>query len=93
MNFLSTACQFNNPVRIVTFNTPEGWPRDVAEVLAREKLKRAAKRGRPLAASLRQLVETYVDEDVLLRSENGFASAHRPCDFVVSRAHPFAAVA
>src|ERR1700686_4642130 len=48
---------------------------------------------RPLAASLRQLVETYVDEDVLLRSENGFASAHRPCDFVVSRAHPFAAVA
>jgi hypothetical protein len=78
-------------VRIVTFNTPEGWPRDVAEVLAREKLKRAAKRGRPHAARLRQLVETYVDEDFLLRSENGFASAHRPFNLAASRAHPFAA--
>jgi hypothetical protein len=65
--------QFNNPVRLVAFNTSEGWSRDVSEDIAREVLRRMAERGRPLAASSRQFVGTYVDEDELLRAENGVA--------------------
>jgi hypothetical protein len=63
--------QFNNPVRVVAFNTSEGWSRDVSEDVAREVLRRLA--GRRLAASLRQFVETYLDEDELQRAESGIA--------------------
>jgi|SRR5580704_7572403 hypothetical protein len=61
--------QFNNPVRVVSFNTSEGWPRDVYVV--REVLRRLE--GRSLPASSRKFVETYVDEDELLRAESGVA--------------------
>jgi hypothetical protein len=65
--------QFNNPVRVVAFNTSEGWSRDVSEDIAREVLRRVAERGRPLAISSRQFVGAYVDEDELLRAESGVA--------------------
>jgi hypothetical protein len=65
--------QFNNPVRVVAFNTSEGWSRDVSEDVARELLRRVAERGRPLAASSRQFVGVYIDEDELLRAESGAA--------------------
>jgi len=63
--------QFNNPVRVVAFNTSEGWSRDVSEDAAREVVRRLA--GRRLAASSRQFVESYVDADELTRAENGLA--------------------
>ena len=63
--------QFNNPLRVVAFNTSEGWSRDVSEDVAREVLKRVA--GRRLAVSSRKFVETYVDEDEPLRCESGVA--------------------
>ena len=66
------AGQFNNPVRVVAFNTSEGWSRDVSEDVAREVVSRVAE-GRPLATSSRKFVETYVDEDELLRAESGVA--------------------
>ncbi len=65
--------QFNNPVRVVAFNTSEGWSRDVSEDVAREVIRRVAESGRRLAASSRQFVQTYVDEDELLRAESGVA--------------------
>ena len=65
--------QFNNPVRVVAFNTSEGWSRDISEDVAREVVRRVAGSGRPLAVSSRQFVETYVDEDELLRCESGVA--------------------
>ena len=65
--------QFNNPVRVVAFNTSEGWSRDVSDDVAREVVKRVAKRHRTLAVSSRQFVETYVDENELLRAESGAA--------------------
>jgi len=65
--------QFNNPVRVVAFNTSEGWSRDVSEDVAREVARRVAGSGRPLAASSRQFVEAYVDDDELLRAESGVA--------------------
>jgi hypothetical protein len=63
--------QFNNPVRVVAFNTSEGWSRDVSEDVAREVLRRLEGRGLP--ANSRKFVETYVDEDELLRAESGVA--------------------
>ena len=65
--------QFNDPVRVVAFNTSEGWSRDVSEDVAREVVRRVAEHDRPLATSSRQFVQTYVDEDELLRAENGVA--------------------
>jgi hypothetical protein len=65
--------QFNNPVRVVAFNTSDGWSRDVSEDIAREVMRRVAGRDRPLVASSRQFVETYVGEDELLRVESGVA--------------------
>ena len=50
--------QLNNPVRVVAFNTSEGWSRDVSEDIAREVVRRLAGSGRPLAASSRQFVQT-----------------------------------
>ena len=64
--------QFNNPVRVVAFNTSEGWSRDVSEDVAREVVRRVVD-GSPLAVSSRQFVQTYVDEDELSRSESGVA--------------------
>ena len=58
--------QFNNPVRVVAFNTSEGWSRDVSEDVAREVVRRVAGSGRPLAANSRKFVE-------LLRAESGVA--------------------
>jgi hypothetical protein len=63
--------QFNNPVRVVAFNTSEVWSRDVSEDVAREVVRRLA--GRRLAASSRNFVEAFVDEDELLRAESGVA--------------------
>jgi hypothetical protein len=63
--------QFNNPVRVVAFNTSEGWSRDVSEDVAREVLRRLAGYGRPLAVGSRQFVLTYVDEEELSRAESG----------------------
>jgi hypothetical protein len=62
------AGQFNNPARVVAFNTSQGWSRDVSDDVAR-----VAVRARPLAASLRKFLEAYVDEDELLRAESGVA--------------------
>jgi hypothetical protein len=61
--------QFNNPVRVVAFNTSEGWSRDVSEDVAREVARRVADSGRALPVSSRQFVLAYVDE--LLRAESG----------------------
>ena len=37
--------QYEEPVRIVVFNTAEGWSRDVTDDIARELRKRCADRG------------------------------------------------
>ena len=67
------ACQFNNPVRVVAFNTSEGWSRDVSEDVAREVVSRVAEVVAPLLPVRGKFVETYVDEDQLLRAESGVA--------------------
>jgi len=51
--------QFAKPVRVVAFNTAEGWSRDVSENVARELVKRCADQDRELPELLEQFVARY----------------------------------
>jgi hypothetical protein len=51
--------QYSNPIRIIGFNTAEGWSRDVSEDLAEALRQRCADQARDLAASLEQFVKRY----------------------------------
>jgi hypothetical protein len=63
--------QFNNPLRVVAFNTAEGWSRDASEDVAWELRKRVAKAGKPLAATTRGFVEYHVGQGEMPRAEAG----------------------
>lgn len=49
--------QYNNPLRVVAFNTAEGWARDVTEDVAREVLARAYRDDLSLRGNIREFVE------------------------------------
>jgi len=51
--------QYKNPVRVVSFNTAEGWSRDVSGEIAEELRQRCETVRRELAASLRPFVERF----------------------------------
>src|SRR6476661_5991252 len=58
--------QYERPVRIVAFNTAEGWSRDVTEDVAREMLDRAARKIEPLTESAVSFIEWATGDDVPL---------------------------
>ena len=49
--------QYNNPVRIVAFNTSEGWSRDVSEDIAREIREYSERKGEELSPALKGWIE------------------------------------
>jgi hypothetical protein len=51
--------QYSNPVRIVAFNTAEGWSRDVSEEVAQILSQRCAEQRRDLAFSVQEFVDRY----------------------------------
>jgi hypothetical protein len=51
--------QYHDPVRIIAFNTTEGWSRDVSQELAVELQRRADIEGRELDGTLAAFVEAY----------------------------------
>jgi hypothetical protein len=51
--------QFNDPVRVVAFNTLEHWADDVSEDVAQEVQSRCDIAGEPLPEHLRDFVDTY----------------------------------
>src|SRR5215472_1722593 len=61
--------QFNAPVRVVAFNTAEGWAHDVSEDVAREVAKCAVDEGRSLDPGVRRFVARYVDDQAILPAE------------------------
>lgn len=63
--------QYNNPIRVIAFNTAEGWARDVSEDVAWELIRRATKEGRLVAGATRGFVEFHVGEDEMLKAESG----------------------
>ena len=51
--------QYNSPVRVVAFNTAEGWSRDVSEDVADELLRRLASAGEDTPAGLQDFVDLH----------------------------------
>ena len=60
--------QYNNPVRIVAFNTAAGWSRDVTEEIAREIQDRAGRTGEELSPGLRDFIACEIDRAKRLSS-------------------------
>jgi hypothetical protein len=56
--------EYSNPVRVVAFNTVEGWSRDVTEDIARALLDREAREA-DLSESARRFVERVLDTATL----------------------------
>ena len=54
--------QYQKPVRVVAFNTAEGWARDVSEDVAWAVLKRSGAEARQIPNSTREFVVFYVGE-------------------------------
>jgi hypothetical protein len=63
--------QFNHPLRVIAFNTTEGWSRDVSEDIAWELTRRVSADQKPLTAPTRAFVEYHIGEDALLHAEAG----------------------
>ena len=49
--------QYRHPLRVVAFNTAEGWARDFSAEIARQILNCAVERDRELPATVRDFVE------------------------------------
>jgi hypothetical protein len=62
--------QYRKPVRVVAFNTSEGWARDVSEDVGWEVLRRISKEGKPVPASTRDFLVFHVGEDETLWAED-----------------------
>jgi hypothetical protein len=57
-NFISG--QYETPVRVVAFNTAEGWSRDASEDIAHEVLDRAHKADETLTEGTERFIDRYV---------------------------------
>jgi hypothetical protein len=62
--------EYRKPVRVVAFNTSEGWSRDVSEDVAWEVLDRANASGGSLPYSTHNFVAFHAGEQAALRAEN-----------------------
>jgi hypothetical protein len=51
--------QYSNPVRVIAFNTIEGWSRDVSEELAEEIAERCARGGSEIPARLEAFIARH----------------------------------
>ena len=55
--------QYDNPVRVVAFNTAEGWSKDFSEDTAREIMRRVGLIGGELSPSLADFVDEHHGSD------------------------------
>jgi hypothetical protein len=53
--------QYNNPVRIVAFNTSQGWSRDVSAEIAKEIKERSGRKGEELSQGLSEWIEWQLE--------------------------------
>ena len=56
--------QYNNPIRIVCFNTAEGWSRDVTEEIAREIKDWSERKNEALSPGLRDFIDYQLELSV-----------------------------
>jgi hypothetical protein len=59
--------QYSNPVRIVAFNTGEGWSRDVSEEVAQILSQCCAEQRRDLTSSMQEFVDRYQNPGLIKR--------------------------
>jgi hypothetical protein len=52
--------EYRNPLRVVAFNTVEGWSRDVSEDIANEVLDRAYDADTTLSAGAKRFIDRHV---------------------------------
>jgi hypothetical protein len=62
-NFLSG--QYGNAVRVVAFNTAEGWSWDVSEDIAREVLQRAIEADENLGEDTKRFIDRHVADPTI----------------------------
>ena len=55
--------QYDDVVRIVAFNTAQGWSRDVSTEVAREVVHRARAQGEELSGPVRQFVDWELERE------------------------------
>ena len=55
--------QYDRPVRVVAFNTAEGWSADVSEDIAREVMRRLDLAGDELPPALEAFVDLHLGPD------------------------------
>jgi hypothetical protein len=55
--------QYNNPLRVVAFNTTEHWAEDASEDIAREIMRRLDLAGDDLPSSLEGFVDRHLGPD------------------------------
>jgi len=55
--------QYNNPIRVVAFNTAEGWSQDVSEDIAQELRRRCDLQLRDAPSSIQDFVERHEGRD------------------------------
>ena len=65
--------QYSHPIRVVAFNTAEGWSRDVTENIARAVLDRARKEDRPIGKGAQEFLEHSLGVAVLGGLKSGLA--------------------
>ena len=58
--------QYSQPLRVVAFNTAEGWARDVTEDIARAALSKAQSERRPIGKAAQEFLERTLGVDVSL---------------------------
>src|SRR5271166_1661733 len=55
--------QYDNPARVVAFNTADRWSEDVSEYIAREIMRRVGLAGDELPSSLEGFVDSHLGPD------------------------------
>jgi hypothetical protein len=55
--------QYSRPVRVVAFNTAEGWARDVTDDIAYTVVSRAHSEGRPIGKNTQEFLERALGVD------------------------------
>jgi hypothetical protein len=56
--------QFHKPIRIIAFNTEEGWASDVSKDIAREVVDRALLEGEALPRTVRLFCERHFEREL-----------------------------
>jgi hypothetical protein len=64
--------QYSSPIRVVAFNTSEGWARDASEDVARDVIRRSGSGGLSLPETMRKFIEFHIGAEETLRAENDF---------------------